>query len=162
MGERSMGAWSKGAGLALAVLVTLSGSTAMAVEARIVVEAVGQEDQTMAILRTNLIATGMGQTNAEQIVSGLDHYIHERVREGKKIVLFPEAMILLTRSAYRQGWPSEDVSVFLIYIQAELEDDKESASSLVQHALGAIRSNKSAQAAIARLEEGEAVRRSLD
>jgi hypothetical protein len=154
-------AWPRRAGGACALLVLLWASSGHAAGARIVVQSVGQEDPTLGLWRTSLVAGGMSQTTVDQVLKGFDRYVDERVRAGKRVVLFPEATLLLTRSAARQGWSGEEICAFLVYIQSALDDDNESASLLTQHAVNAIRASKNAQTAVVQLKGQEGVRRSL-
>jgi hypothetical protein len=150
--------WAR-AGFTLAVVLALAGSAAADESARLVITQAEQEEPALAKVRAALLASGVRAEIADHALRGFDNYIDRRLKAAMKTVIYPEAVVELTRLASRSGWPGTEIGTFLAYVQAEMDEEGEAPSVIMVHASRAIRASRSAAGAIDSLERQEAVRR---
>jgi hypothetical protein len=130
---------------------------AAALPAKVVVDKEGPEEAVFAEIR-KVLTSRIPAATLSATLTGFDAYIDRRVgQDGKRVTLYPAALAEFIRMAHGANWASEEVSAFMIYLQAEIDDEGRSPTLLLQHVAQEMQTGRTPEQIKAGLEKREGV-----
>lgn len=118
---------------------------------RMTVEDEGRKNHLVTILGANLVmVAGLNRTQVIPAMSALDRHLQARLTAGQPVVVYPEVVLSIVKTAVLRGWATSDTATVLVGALRKI-DEGQSPEMTRQRVVLAIVKHENAAAVLAGL-----------